>query len=86
MWGRRDNAHLWVLCRGIGVTIACPGPVATGSADAPRNVFSSTGLVAKHEPRGGGVKRLAPGRVAQLIARAAYKCGPSLKPFSCMLA
>lgn len=63
------------------MTIACPGPVATGSANAPRNVFSSTGLVAKHEPRGGGSKRLAPALVAQLIARAAYKCGPLTQGF-----
>ncbi|KAK9827336.1 hypothetical protein WJX81_006706 [Elliptochloris bilobata] len=71
------NAYLATLqtelcARGIGVTIACPGPVATGSEAAPRNVFSSTGLVKKHEQRGGSGKRLAPRRVAELIARAAY--------------
>ena len=54
------------------MTIACPGPVATGSEAAPRNVFSSRGLVQKHEQRGGSGKRMAPRRVAELIARAAY--------------
>ncbi len=58
------------------MTIACPGPVDR-LGDAPRNVFSSQGLVAKHEARGGGSKRLAPRRVAELIARAAYQCGPA---------
>ena len=61
-----------MVCRGITVTIACPGPVATGTEDAPRNVFSSEGLTAKHEERGGSKKRLSPTRVAELIARAAY--------------
>ena len=60
------------LYRGVTVTIACPGPVATGTLDTPRNVFSSEGLTAKHEERGGAKKRLAPARVAALIARAAY--------------
>ncbi len=54
------------------MTIACPGPVATGSEATPRNVFSSQGLTAKHEERGGSKKRLSPARVAALIARAAY--------------
>jgi dehydrogenase/reductase SDR family protein 7 len=58
--------------RGVQVTIACPGPVATGSLDTPRNVFSSEGLTAKHVERGGAKKRLAPARVAELIARAAF--------------
>ncbi|CAL5222280.1 g4619 [Coccomyxa viridis] len=58
--------------RGVTVTIACPGPVATGSEATPRNVFSSQGLTAKHEERGGSKKRLSPARVAELIARAAY--------------
>lgn len=60
------------MYRGITVTIACPGPVATGTEDTPRNVFSSEGLTAKHEDRGGSKKRLSPARVAALIARAAY--------------
>lgn len=59
-------------CRGITVTLACPGPVATGTEETPRNIFSSEGLTAKHEERGGSKKRLSPTRVAQLIARAAY--------------
>ena len=61
-----------IMCRGITVTIACPGPVATGTEATPRNVFSSQGLTAKHEERGGSKKRLGPARVAALIARAAY--------------
>ena len=60
------------MCRGVTVTIACPGPVATGSEATPRNVFSSQGLTAKHEERGGSKNRLSPARVAALIARAAY--------------
>lgn len=54
------------------MTIACPGPVATGSEAAPRNVFSSTGLVQKHEQRGGSGKRMEARRVGELIARATY--------------
>ncbi len=54
------------------MTIACPGPTATGSEGTPRNVFSADGLTAKHEARGGAKKRLPPPRVAELIARAAY--------------
>lgn len=60
------------VCRGVTVTLACPGPVATGTEGMPRNVFSAEGLTAKHEERGGAKKRLAPKRVAELIARAAY--------------
>lgn len=58
--------------RGVTVTIACPGPIATGTEGTPRNVFSAEGLTAKHEERGGAKKRLSPPRVAELIARAAY--------------
>ncbi|CAL8465292.1 g4827 [Coccomyxa elongata] len=58
--------------RGITVTIACPGPIATGTEGTPRNVFGAEALTAKHEERGGARKRLAPPRVAELIARAAY--------------
>ncbi|CAK0786872.1 hypothetical protein CVIRNUC_010086 [Coccomyxa viridis] len=58
--------------RGVAVTIACPGPVATGTEDAPRNIFSSEGLTVKHEEQGSSKKRLSPARVAELIARAAY--------------
>ena len=61
-----------VVRRGVTVTIACPGPVATGTEDAPRNIYSSEGLTVKHEERGGSKKRLSPARVAELIARAAY--------------
>lgn len=54
------------------MTLACPGPIATGAEGTPRNVFSAEGLTAKHEARGGAKKRLPPPRVAELIARAAY--------------
>ena len=69
---RGATPDLQCKCRGITVTIACPGPVATGSEATPRNVFSPDGLTAKHEERGGSKKRLSPARVAALIARAAY--------------
>ena len=54
------------------MTIACPGPVATGTEGAPRNVFGASALTAKYEERGGLKKRLSPQRVAALIACAAY--------------
>lgn len=54
------------------MTIACPGPVATGAEGTPRNVFGASALTAKHEERGGLKKRLPPQRVAELIACAAY--------------
>ena len=54
------------------MTIACPGPVATGAEGTPRNVFGASALTAKHEERGGLKKRLPPQRVAALIACAAY--------------
>lgn len=54
------------------MTIACPGPIATGTEGTPRNMFGAEALTAKHEERGGARKRLVPPRVAELIARAAY--------------
>ena len=65
-----DISH--VRSRGITATIVCPGPIATGTEGTPRNVFGAEKLTAKHEERGGARKRLAPPRVAELIARAAY--------------
>ncbi len=32
---------VFCACRGITVTIACPGPIATGTEGTPRNVFSA---------------------------------------------
>ena len=31
-------------CRGLGVTICCLGPIATGTDDQPRNVYGGSGL------------------------------------------
>ncbi|GFR45808.1 hypothetical protein Agub_g7264 [Astrephomene gubernaculifera] len=54
---------------GVGVTLCCPGPLATGSEEAPRVVFGPTGRIVQNAT--GAANRLEPGRAAQLIAAAA---------------
>ncbi|GIL61662.1 hypothetical protein Vafri_16082, partial [Volvox africanus] len=54
---------------GVGVTICCPGPVATGSEETPRVVFGPTGRIVQNAT--GASNRLNPARAAQLIACAA---------------
>ncbi|GLC37615.1 hypothetical protein PLESTB_001667600 [Pleodorina starrii] len=54
---------------GVGVTLCCPGPVATGSAEAPRVVYGPTGRITQNAT--GSSNRLDPARAAQLIASAA---------------
>ncbi len=58
--------------RGITVTICCPGPVATGSPDQPRAIYSGTGLITKSSNEKESSKRMVPARVAELIGKAAY--------------
>ena len=53
---------LW-YCRGITVTIACPGPIATGSEGTPRNVFSAQVLTNLH------ISSLHPSHDTLLLAR-----------------
>ena len=59
-----------VQCRGITVTICCPGPVATGSPDQPRSIYDGRGLITTHS--GDSKKRMSPARVAELIGSATY--------------
>ncbi|GLI66405.1 hypothetical protein VaNZ11_010166 [Volvox africanus] len=54
---------------GVGVTICCPGPLATGSEETPRVVFGPTGRIVQNAT--GASNRLNAARAAQLIACAA---------------
>jgi dehydrogenase/reductase SDR family protein 7 len=38
------SSNAYVECRGLGVTICCLGPIATGTAEQPRNVYGASGL------------------------------------------
>ncbi|EFJ41781.1 hypothetical protein VOLCADRAFT_83968 [Volvox carteri f. nagariensis] len=53
----------------VGVTICCPGPVATGSEELPRVVYGPAGRIVQNAT--GSSNRLDPARAAQLIASAA---------------
>jgi dehydrogenase/reductase SDR family protein 7 len=58
----------------VRVTIACPGPIATGTVDKPRVIFGADGVQAPPAP--GAPKRskkgrLDPGRCAELVLAAA---------------
>lgn len=58
----------------VRVTIACPGPIATGTDDKPRVIFGADGVQAPPAP--GAPKRskkgrLDPGRCAELVIAAA---------------
>ena len=59
-------------CRGVTVTLCCPGPAATGSPSQPRSIYSGTGLITTASSDKGSSKRMAPARVAELIGKAAY--------------
>lgn len=59
----------------LRVTIACPGPIATGTDDKPRVIFGADGVQAPPTP--GAPKRskkgrLDPGRCAELVLAAAH--------------
>lgn len=54
---------------GVGVTICCPGPIATGSETTPRVVYGADGLIVQNNT-GRSNNRLAPQRCAELIANA----------------
>ncbi|PNW86961.1 hypothetical protein CHLRE_02g103100v5 [Chlamydomonas reinhardtii] len=54
---------------GVGVTMCCPGPVATGSEETPRVVYGANGRIVQNNT--GASNRLDPARAAQLIASAA---------------
>lgn len=54
------------------MSLCCPGPAATGSAQHPRSIYSGTGLITTASTDKGSSKRMAPARVAQLIGKAAY--------------
>ena len=61
-----------MACRGVTVSLCCPGPAATGSAKQPRSIYSGTGLITTASSDKGSSTRMAPARVAELIGRAAY--------------
>ncbi len=58
--------------RGVGVTIVCPGPISTGSPDAPRGIYGPTGLQQTAAGAGAGSSKgkVTPERCAELIANA----------------
>eukprot|EP00887_Chlorella_sp_A99_P004887 scaffold4.g4887.t1 len=57
--------------RGVGVTLCCPGPLATGTEARPRVVYGASGLITQ-AATGLSKRRVGAGRAAQLIATAAY--------------
>lgn len=59
------------MYRGVGATICCPGPLATGGDGKPRLVYGPRGLI-QQAATGMSKKRVATARAADLIARAAY--------------
>lgn len=55
------------------MTICSPGPVATGSADAPRVVYGAAGLMHTHTATSAaGKSRMQTERVAEWVGAAAY--------------
>lgn len=54
---------------GVGVTLCCPGPVATGSQESPRVVYGPKARIVQNAT--GSSNRLDPARAAHLIANAA---------------
>lgn len=73
MWLSRVCRHMTLLAAclhrsGVGVTIICPGPVATGAPGKPRVVFGPAGPITRTELA--DAKRMAPARAAALVADA----------------
>ena len=56
----------------MGVTICCPGPIATGNDGKPRSVYGASGLVQQAETSAAAKKRLDPAATAAWIGAAAY--------------
>lgn len=66
---RRCCCWLCTGCRGIGVTIVCPGPVAQAVGEAsPRSLYGPKGPIQRLEVPDS--KRMPAARAAQLIASA----------------
>lgn len=61
----------FLYCSGVGVTVCCPGPLATGGDGNPRVVFGRDGLI-QQATTGISSNRLRPEVAADLICRAAY--------------
>lgn len=66
------TAALECCCRGVGVTICCPGPIATGTDGKLRNVYGASALVQHAETSAAVKKRMDPARTAAWIGAAAY--------------
>lgn len=66
------SCYLLASHRGVGVTICCPGPIATGNDGKPRSVYGASGRVDHAETSAGGKKRLDPAAAAAWIGSAAY--------------
>jgi dehydrogenase/reductase SDR family member 7 len=56
---------------GVGATVCCPGPLATGNDGKPRVVYGANGLI-QQANTGMSKKRVHATRAAELIAAAAY--------------
>jgi dehydrogenase/reductase SDR family protein 7 len=56
---------------GVGATVCCPGPLATGNDGKPRVVYGANGLI-EQANTGMSKKRVSATRAAELIAAAAY--------------
>lgn len=72
-WGLKCNRFWFKPCRGVGATLCCPGPLATGLDGKPRMVYGANGLVTQ-AATGMSKKRVSTARAAELITRAAYHC------------
>lgn len=68
LFGYLASVATEVCDRGVGVTLCCPGPIATGSGDTPRNIFGAQGRIVQNNT--GSSNRIAPERCARLIAAA----------------
>eukprot|EP00879_Flechtneria_rotunda_P020883 GHRR01021988.1.p1 GENE.GHRR01021988.1~~GHRR01021988.1.p1 ORF type:complete len:353 (+),score=105.84 GHRR01021988.1:292-1350(+) len=68
VWGYFASVATEVADKGISVTICCPGPVATGTRDAPRMIYGPTGPIQRIQKNDS--KRMDTERAAYLIAKA----------------
>ena len=66
-----DKSPVMVCCRGVGVTVCCPGPIAATHEGQMRAVWGAQGLTSKPAQLGSG-SRQHPSRVASLIGTATY--------------
>lgn len=72
LFGYFSSLATEVAATRVGVTICCPGPMATGSDATPRVIFGATGRIV-HNNTGVSSSRMDPGKAALYIAAAALE-------------